>query len=99
MLYGRENINQPSRFINEIDEQYIEEAENSVKEIKKIHRESMYTNDDTQYKNGDIVEHDTYGKGVVINCDKMIVTVAFNNNIGVKKLMKNHKSLKKVATY
>lgn len=59
----------------------------------------MYTNDDTQYKNGDIVEHDTYGKGVVINCDKMIVTVAFNNNIGVKKLMKNHKSLKKVATY
>ena len=99
MLYGRENINQPSRFINEIDEQYIEEAENSVKEIKKIHRESMYTNDDIQYKNGDIVEHDTYGKGVVINCDKMIVTVAFNNNIGVKKLMKNHKSLKKVATY
>ena len=99
MLYGRENINQPSRFINEIDEKYIEEAENSVKEIKKIHRESMYTNDDTQYKNGDIVEHDTYGKGVVINCDKMIVTVAFNNNIGVKKLMKNHKSLKKVATY
>lgn len=99
MLYGRENINQPSRFINEIDEQYIEEAENSVKEIKKIHRESMYTNDDTQYKNGDIVEHDTYGRGVVINCDKMIVTVAFNNNIGVKKLMKNHKSLKKVATY
>ncbi len=99
MLYGRENINQPSRFINEIDEQYIEEAENSVKEIKKIHRESMYTNDDIQYKNGDIVEHDTYGKGVVINCDKMIVTVAFNNNIGVKKLMKNHKSLKKEATY
>lgn len=99
MLYGRESINQPSRFINEIDEKYIEEAENSVKEIKKIHRESMYTNDDTQYKNGDIVEHDTYGKGVVINCDKMIVTVAFNNNIGVKKLMKNHKSLKKVATY
>lgn len=99
MLYGRENINQPSRFINEIDEQYIEEAENSVKEIKKIHRESMYTKDDVQYKNGDIVEHDTYGKGVVISCDKMIVTVAFNNNIGVKKLMKNHKSLKKVATY
>ena len=99
MLYGRENINQPSRFINEIDEQYIEEAENSVKEIKKIHRESMYTNEDVQYKNGDIVEHDTYGKGVVISCDKMIVTVAFNNNIGVKKLMKNHKSLKKVATY
>ena len=99
MLYGRENINQPSRFINEIDDQYIEEAENSVKEIKKIHRESMYTNEDVQYKNGDIVEHDTYGKGVVISCDKMIVTVAFNNNIGVKKLMKNHKSLKKVATY
>ena len=40
--------------------------------------------------------HETYGRGVVIEVDKMLVTVAFNNKIGIKKLMKNHKSLKKM---
>ncbi len=99
MLYGKENINQPSRFIKEIDEKYIEESENSVKEMKKIDKKDMYNEEDIEYKSGDIVNHDTYGKGVVISCDKLIVTIAFNNNVGVKKLMKNHKSLKKVATY
>ena len=99
MLYGKENINQPSRFIKEIDEKYIEESENSVKEMKKIDKKDMYNDEDIEYKSGDIVNHDTYGKGVVISCDKLIVTIAFNNNVGVKKLMKNHKSLKKVATY
>ncbi|MBE6161695.1 MAG: ATP-dependent DNA helicase PcrA [Firmicutes bacterium] len=98
MLYGRESINGPSRFIDEIDKDYIEEDENSVKEIKKIHRESMYNKEgDVSYNNGDIVNHDTYGAGVVIAVDKMIVTVAFNHGVGVKKLMKNHKSLKKVS--
>ena len=98
MLYGRESINQPSRFIDEIDKNYIEEDENSVKEIKKIHRESMYNKEgDVTYNNGDIVNHDTYGPGVVIAVDKMIVTVAFQHGVGVKKLMKNHKSLKKVS--
>lgn len=56
----------------------------------------MYNDEDIEYKSGDIVNHDTYGKGVVISCDKLIVTIAFNNNVGVKKLMKNHKSLKKL---
>ena len=97
MLYGRESVNQPSRFIDEIDKEYIEEDENSVKEIKKVHRESMYTDGDVEYNNGDIVSHDTYGSGVVVGVDKMLVTVAFSHGIGVKKLMKNHKSLKKVS--
>ena len=97
ILYGRESINPPSRFIEEIDKEYIEEDENSVKEIKKIHRESMYTEGDVEYTEGDIVNHDTYGNGVVVGVDKMLVTVAFSHGIGVKKLMKNHKSLKKVS--
>ena len=97
ILYGRESINPPSRFIEEIDKEYIEEDENSVKEIKKIHRESMYSDTDVEYTEGDIVNHDTYGSGVVVGVDKMLVTVAFSHGIGVKKLMKNHKSLKKVS--
>jgi DNA helicase-2/ATP-dependent DNA helicase PcrA len=98
MLYGRESINQPSRFIDEIDEQYLEKNDNILKEVKKIDKSSMYNSNDVEYKNGDIVEHDTYGKGVVISVDKIIVTVAFSNSYGIKKLMKNHKSLKKIET-
>ena len=96
MLYGRESINPPSRFIDEIDKKYIEEDENSVKEIKKVHVESMYSDSDVEYNNGDLVHHDTYGNGVVVAVDKMIITVAFSHGIGVKKLMKNHKSLNKL---
>ena len=96
MLYGRESINPPSRFIDEIDKEYIEEDENSIKEIKKVQIKSMYSDTDVEYNNGDIVSHDTYGNGVVVAVDKMIVTVAFSHGIGVKKLMKNHKSLKKL---
>lgn len=99
MLYGRENINQPSRFIEEIDKEYIEESERGIKEIKKVSREEMYSKDDVDYKDGEIVVHDTYGRGVVISVDKTIITVAFKGSIGIKKLMKNHKSLKKEATY
>ena len=94
MLYGRESLNQPSRFIQEIDKEYLEETKTS-KEMKKIDRNHFYSNEDINYQNGDIVNHDTYGKGVVISVDKTIVTIAFSNKIGIKKLMKNHKSLKK----
>ena len=41
--------------------------------------------------------HTTYGRGVVIGVDKTIVTIAFAKNFGVRKLMKNHKSLKKMS--
>lgn len=94
MLYGRESLNQPSRFIQEIDKEYLEETKTS-KEMKKIDRNHFYSDEDIDYQNGDIVNHDTYGKGVVISVDKTIVTIAFSNKIGIKKLMKNHKSLKK----
>ena len=95
MLYGRESINQPSRFIEEIDEQYIEQTNKVEKEMKKINVQDKYYKGDVDYQSGDIVTHDTYGKGVVIEVDKSIVTIAFSNAVGIKKLMKNHKSLKK----
>ena len=55
----------------------------------------MYSTDQT-YNYGDRVEHDTYGLGVVIEVTNTILTVAFDKKVGIKKLMKNHKSIKKV---
>ena len=60
----------------------------------KIDKSKMF-NDDNGLKTGDNVIHDTYGPGVVVNVDKSIATIAFKGQ-GIKKLMKNHKSIKKV---
>lgn len=93
MLYGRTSINVPSRFINEIDKEYMQMPE--VKSLaKKLDVEKMF-NEDNGLKTGDNVVHDTYGPGVVVNVDKSIATIAFKKG-GIKKLMKNHKSIKKV---
>ena len=39
--------------------------------------------------------HTIYGRGVVIDFDDKYVSIAFAKNYGIKKLMKNHKSIKK----
>ena len=96
MLYGKDNMNIPSRFIKEIDKSLLDE-ENPMLEFKeKIDKKEMYSDEEVDYKNGDIVMHTIYGRGVVIDVASSILTIAFARNFGVKKLMKNHKSLKKV---
>lgn len=96
MLYGKESINPPSRFIEEIDADLLETTNSSVKEEPIFNKDKMYNDEDVSYVPGDVVLHETYGRGVVVGVDKMLVTVAFNSKIGVKKLMKNHKSLQKM---
>ena len=49
-----------------------------------------------EYKSGDVIMHTIYGKGVVIDVGDKLLTIAFAKNFGIKKLMKNHKSLKKI---
>ena len=56
----------------------------------------MFTNEDVNYNKGDIVNHLLYGKGVVIDVVGDFVSIAFAKNYGVKKIMKNHKNLKKI---
>lgn len=97
MLYGRDNSNPPSRFIEEIDKELMEMSNSSIKEEKILKKEEMYNDQEVDYKEGDVVIHTTYGKGVVIGIDKTIITIAFAKNFGVRKLMKNHKSIKKVC--
>ncbi len=96
MLYGKDTSNPPSRFIEEIDNELMEVSNNSIKEEKVINQKDMYTDEEVEYQNGDVVMHSIYGKGVVVAVDKSIVTIAFSKNFGVRKLMKNHKSLKKL---
>ncbi len=95
MLYGHENLNLPSRFLDEIDSNLIETT-NLKMDNEKINKDDLYSDTDIDYQNGDVVMHTIYGKGVVIKVEKSFVTVAFNKNFGIRKLMKNHKSLTKI---
>lgn len=95
MMYGRVQSFMPSRFLDEIDEELLDQ-DKKIPEQKVIHREEMYSNEEVDYKEGDVVMHTMYGKGVVVGVDKTLVSVAFSRQYGVRKLMKNHKSLKKM---
>ena len=97
MLYGRVSSNIPSRFISEMGEDVLDEIKKDTGNLtnKKIDKEKMF-NEDNDLHPGDFVKHDKYGSGVVINIDGSIATISFTHS-GVKKLMKNHKSIKKVS--
>ena len=90
MLYGERNRNTPSRFIKEIDPEYLES--DAVLSYNK--NNDIYT--DAEYKVGEHIIHDIYGEGVVVSLSDTIVTVAFAHPYGIKSLMKGHKSIKKV---
>ena len=99
MLYGQTQINPPSRFIDEIDNKYLEiknNTNNIFKKIEKFNKEKMFTNTNVDYKIGDHINHDDYGEGVITEVDKRIITVAFPFPTGIRKFIKNHKSITKI---
>ena len=95
MLYGKDVVNPPSRFIKEIDEDLLEVENKNMFEGEKIDKKKYYSDDDVDYKDGDIINHDVYGKGVVVSINGDIITVAFNKKYGIKKLLKNYKGITK----
>lgn len=92
MLYGKDMMNPPSRFISEISSEYIE---SNIQEEKKINKDLLYDSENEEYKSGEVVTHLSFGRGVVIGVDERFVTVAFNKRFGIKKFLKNYKGLKK----
>ena len=98
LLFGKVSSNIPSRFINEIGMDMLDEIkkEGLFSLNKKIDKEKMMTDNDLSV--GDLIVHEKYGSGVVINIEGVIATISFTKS-GVKKLLKNHKAIKKVGTY
>ena len=94
-IYGMDSMNPPSRFIKEIDNELLESDAKEENIMPKIVKKNMIdTNAD--YNMGDKIKHDTFGLGVIVGIDKSILTIAFPHPIGIKKLMKGHKSIKKI---
>ena len=96
MLYGKENLTIPSRFLKEIPSELIEETSASVKSEKKIDKTKVFYDEEQEYQVGQVVMHTIYGRGVVVGIDDKFVSIAFNKRFGIRKLMKNHSSIRKV---
>lgn len=96
-IYGMDSNNPPSRFIAEINQEYLElDIENDIKiPFKKAQSFSML-DDSVEYKVGDNIRHDLFGQGIVVGLDKTILTIAFPHPHGIKKLLKGHISIRKV---
>lgn len=94
-IYGMDSYNAPSRFIEEINEDLLDsdviKEENKVKIFDKSE-----INDNIEYKVGEKVLHDTFGEGVIVSVDKSILTIAFPHPYGIKKLLKGHKTYRKI---
>ena len=97
MLYGQDNFNPPSRFVNEISDEYLEKEE--IKQTRTSKLNKIFKNNINiyeEYNPGEKVIHDKYGEGVIISVDASILTIAFPHPHGIVKIMKGHKSLKKI---
>ncbi|MBQ9011449.1 MAG: ATP-binding domain-containing protein, partial [Bacilli bacterium] len=92
MLYGNTNINPPSRFINEINKKYLDSDE---KEVSPVVSKKDMIDETIDYQVGDKVIHDKYGEGIIVGVGS-ILTIAFSHKYGIIKIMKGHKSIRKV---
>lgn len=97
VLFGKDQINPPSRFIGEIDANLIESnvVEESIKK-ETVAIKDMFREEEVDYQVGDYVYHESFGTGRVVEVTNTLISVAFKHPTGIRKLMKNHKKLSKV---
>ena len=95
-LFGKEQSNPASRFISEINQDLLDKAFKEKEEKEKINKEELFHKENIDYVVGDFVYHEVFGQGKIIELSGSIATIAFKHPHGIKKLMKNHKSLKKI---
>ncbi len=95
-LYGMDHMNPPSRFLQEVDDAYIEKDFKESTASQKVDTFVSKVDSSVEYSIGDHIVHDTFGTGVVVGVEKSILTIAFPHPTGIKKLLKGHKSIRKV---
>ena len=81
--------------INEIGDDNLDIKKTEKTIAEKFDRTNLIDKN-AEYLLGDHVIHDTFGEGVIVGIDKSILTIAFNQKVGIKMLMKGHKSIKKI---
>ena len=92
-----------SRFINEVDDSYIEHIDAKPRITSMIFDEDIVPRERVQkeqtpkvvYRNGETVIHKIFGEGVVISVEDNILTIAFPHPHGIKKIVQTHPSIRK----
>ena len=96
-LFGKDQSNPSSRFISEIDENLIEKDFKEDKNNQpKVSKNEFFHEENIDYNVGDFVYHEVFGAGKVVEVTNTLLSIAFKHPYGIKKLMKNHKSITKV---
>jgi len=98
LLFGDRSSRDESSFIKEIDSDCFEcENKTTTKSVAPIKEDRFYSDvQDFDYHIGDRVYHSDFKEGIVISVDKSLMSVSFKYPHLVKKLIKNHKSIKKM---
>ena len=96
-----------SRFVNEVDEKYIEHLDKPVlkqqsvfdvpftTKVSSIEPKKEAPRRPSRYRKSDVVIHKIFGEGVVVKCDGDFVTVAFSYPHGTKTIKADHPSIRK----
>ncbi len=94
----------PSRFIDEIGRDSVEHIGNPSKYKTKNFirmtptvKEMVGNNHINDWEVGDMIEHDAFGKGVVVKVDGSMIDVAFAFPHGIKTLMASHKAIHRLS--
>ncbi|WP_025724920.1 ATP-dependent helicase [Acholeplasma granularum] len=89
LLYGAMIYSRPSRFLKEMM------PDNEILVGRSQTNISNQPKDSNYLKAGDKIIHQVFGKGIVVNVEKGIATIAFSMPHGIKQLMESHPSIKK----
>lgn len=105
-LFGAQNAMVPSRFVSEMSKTLFKNVSKGYKrfETGESRKSSLTVLDKptekkpqpTSFSVGDKINHKAFGDGLVVSVDGNVITVAFKVPHGIKKLMGNHPSIRKL---
>ena len=102
IVFGQRMIHEPSRYIGEMGMDNLEVLGTIVriipvaKETNKVEEKKVELVDNSSITIGDNIHHEIYGNGRVVEDNGKIISVAFGVEVGIKKLLKNHPTIKKI---
>lgn len=108
-MYGRYMENLDSQFLNELDDSVVEKLGLSRPKEIRVERpksrpetpinpaiQENYSKVDLHLSIGDRIKHKVFGEGVVVAIQGDKATIAFQKEVGIKILMKDHPSIEKI---
>ncbi|MFV0394273.1 MAG: ATP-dependent helicase [Coprobacillaceae bacterium] len=94
-----------SRFIDEVGKDGIQHTGTRPRfkttdyiPVGPTREELIGDNQISDWQVGDLVMHETFGKGVIVKVDSLVLEIAFPAPHGIKSLMASHKALKRFVS-